>query len=307
MKQLFFLFILITNIVDVHSQNPTKRYYGKGENQYYLALEPKSKEIKGAIVLLPGFGQSPESIFPESKIPNVAFAHSILTIEIAAGSKLYADAQVVNNLNQAMNHAMETYNLSPTQFVIGGFSAGGTVALRYAEYAYEDGNHTTILPQGVFTVDSPVDLFEIWKYFERELEKGFSETGTGEAQYVSDLMSKEIGTPDKNQSTYNQLTPFNVNMEESGNEQYLKNIGVRVYHDIDVAWQLKNRRRSLYDTNALPASELINRLMLMGNDRAEFMQAKQPGVRSNGERHTHSWSIVDEMDLVLWAEELLEE
>ncbi|MEO9475927.1 MAG: hypothetical protein ABJG41_10345 [Cyclobacteriaceae bacterium] len=307
MKQLFFLSILITSIIGVQAQNHVRHNYGKAENQYYLALKPESKEIKGAIVLLPGFGQSPETIFSESKIPNAAYAHNILTIEIGVGSKLYTDAQVVNNLNQAMNHAMETYNLSPAQFVIGGFSAGGTVALRYAEYAYEKKNMTAIRPKGVFAVDSPVDLFEIWKYFERELEKGFSEAGYGEAQYVSDLMVNEIGTPDKNQTTYNRLTPFNTRVKEPGNEQYLKDIGVRVYHDIDVAWQLKNRRRSLYDTNALPASELINRLMLTGNDKAEFMQAKLPGIRSNGMRHPHSWSIVDEVELILWVEKLLEE
>ncbi|MEP4534404.1 MAG: hypothetical protein ABJ004_15035 [Cyclobacteriaceae bacterium] len=307
MRLLFLLSILITNIKGVRAQNHIRHNYGSSENQYYLALEPKSKEIKGALVLLPGFGQLPETIFSESKIPNVAYAHDILTIEIAGGPKLYADDAVVEDINEAMKHVMETYDLSPSQFVIGGFSAGGTLALRYTEYAYEKERITTIRPQGVFTVDSPVDLFEIWEYFERELEKGFSEVGRSEAQYVSDLMTKEIGTPKEHKATYDRLTPFSVNMKESGNEQYLKDIGVRVYHDIDVMWQLQNRRRSLFDSNALPASELINRLMLMGNDKAEFMQAKQPGVRSSGMRHTHSWSIVDETELVLWVEKLLED
>ena len=57
----------------------------------------------------------------------------------------------------------------------------------------------------------------------------------------------------------------------------------------------------------LPASELINRLVQQGNDTAEFMQAKQPGMRSNGLRHPHSWSIVDEVELVQWALETLGE
>jgi len=307
MKTAFYWILFSLSMFPTHGQNHVRYNYGAAENQYYLAVEPNSKEIKGALVLLPGFGQPPETIFPESKIPNVAYAHGILTIEISGGPKLYADDYVVGNINEALEHVKETYNLSPNQFVIGGFSAGGTLALRYAEYAHENNSLTTIEPKGVFTVDSPVDLFEIWEYFERELERDFSEVGMAEAQYVSELMTKEIGTPKENKATYDRLTPFNVKLKKPGNEQYLKDIGVRVYHDIDVVWQLQNRRRSLFDSNALPASELINRLMIMGNEKAEFMQAKQPGVRSNGIRHTHSWSIVDETELVLWVKKLIED
>ena len=83
------------------------------------------------------------------------------------------------------------------------------------------------------------------------------------------------------------------------------NIPVRVYHDMDVAWQLKNRRRGLMDNNAFCSSELINRLLLMGNERAEFIQSEWPGFRSNGMRHTHSWSIVDEVELIQWMKGIL--
>ena len=83
-------------------------------------------------------------------------------------------------------------------------------------------------------------------------------------------------------------------------------MAVRVYEDIDVEWQLKERRRSLYDTNILNASELINRLLLSGNNKAEFKTSKQPGQRSNGMRHPHSWSIVDEVECIQWAIKLFD-
>jgi len=130
--------------------------------------------------------------------------------------------------------------------------------------------------------------------------------GVNEAKTVSAMMSKEIGTPETNPKRYNELTPFNHELNEPGNERYLKNMAVRVYEDIDVEWSLKNRRRSIYDSNALDASELINRLLLMGNERAEFMTAKQPGYRSNGMRHPHSWSIVDEIECIQWCLNLFE-
>ncbi len=55
----------------------------------------------------------------------------------------------------------------------------------------------------------------------------------------------------------------------------------------------------------LDASELVSRLVLMGNKHAEFVSSKTPGRRSNGLRHPHSWSIVDEVDCVQWMKEQL--
>ena len=122
-----------------------------------------------------------------------------------------------------------------------------------------------------------------------------------EARVVSRIMLDEIGHPEENAAEWVRLTPFHVQLEESGNEKYLKEMAVRCYGDIDVEWILKERRRSLYDSNALDASELIARLMLMGNTKAEFITAERKGYRSDGRRHPHSWSIVDEVEFVQWV------
>ena len=114
-------------------------------------------------------------------------------------------------------------------------------------------------------------------------------------------MKKEIGTPSSSPKKYDVLTPFDHRLTDPGNERFLKNIAVRVYEDIDVAWQINERRRSLYDSNVLCASELINRLVLQGNSNAEFVTSEQPGRRSNSMRHPHSWSIVDEVECVQWV------
>lgn len=276
-------------------------------DSYYLAVKPTTDELNGVLVLLPGFGQDAESIFPESKLHNVAYANGILTIAIAGGRKLYADESVIEKLNQALEHVKTNYNVSANQFVIGGYSAGGTISLRYAEYCNQYSDTAPIQPKGVFAVDSPVDLFGIWNYFQREIRKDYSEAGVGEAKFISEIMINEIGEPETNKDKYNELTPFSSSLTEPGNEQYLTSMAVRFYEDIDVTWQLKNRRRSLYDSNALDASELINRLLLQGNENAEFLTSKSPGYRSSGLRHPHSWSIVDEVELIQWSLRVLSE
>lgn len=293
--------ILLIQVHFASAQNYEKIVFGADKEDYYLAVKPLSADIQGVLVLLPGFGSTAEGIFPETKIQNVAYLHGLLTVAIAAGKKLYADESVVVKLNKALQHVKETYGISEDQFVIGGFSAGGTIALRYAEYCVEKPNEMPIVPQAVFSVDSPVDLFEIWSYFQRELKKNYSEAGVDEAMFVSELMLREIGDSEKGRLVYEQLTPFHMDLETPGNEQFLNKLAVRTYHDVDVVWQLQNRRRSLRDMNAFPASEMINRLLLSGNEQAEFIQAKERGRRSIGYYHPHSWSIVDDVDLVLWV------
>lgn len=274
----------------------------KDPGDYYLAVKPVSNKIKGVLILLPGYAEIPESIFPETKLFNVAFINDILTIAVAAGPKLYADDAVIDKLNRALLNIRKRFpDVSKDNFIIGGFSAGGSLSLRYTEYCVQNPTKAAIVPKAVFAVDSPVDLIGIYEYFQREIKKNYSPVGVSEANTISDIMRKEIGMPETNLEKYNELTPFNHRLDYEGNEKYLKNVAVRIYEDIDVEWQLKERRRSLYDTNILNASELINRLMLMGNNNAEFIVSKRPGRRSNGMRHPHSWSIVDEVEFIQWA------
>ena len=99
-----------------------------------MAVQPGSDELNGVLLLLPGFGQNAESVFPESKLHNVAYVNGILTVAIAGGRKLYADDTIIERLNQATEHIKNKYGVASDKFIIGGYSAGGTISLRYAEY-----------------------------------------------------------------------------------------------------------------------------------------------------------------------------
>jgi hypothetical protein len=303
-KALLIVGILLCVFQASFSQNYEKIIVNKQDSTsgYYLAIKPQSDQIKGVLVLLPGWGMAPETIFPESKLPNVAYINGILTIAWSMGGKLYADEPVVKKLNLILSDVINKYKVNKNQFAIGGFSAGGTVALRYVELCKEKPASFPVAPQAVFTVDSPVDVVDLWNYFEREIAKNFSQAGVGEAQFVSSVMAKEHGTPKTNLRGYLALTPFYKDSQEEGNEKYLKDVAVRVYHELDVSWQLKNRRRSAFDSNFLIASEMINRLLIAGNEKAEFVEGKT-GYRSNGMRHPHSWSIVDEVELISWMKQ----
>ncbi|HVX52788.1 MAG TPA: alpha/beta hydrolase [Chitinophagaceae bacterium] len=272
---------------------------------YYLAIKPLSNNIQGAMVLLPGFGSNAESILPETMLHNVACVNNILTIVLNTGQTLYADTAFITGINNILADVIKKYGVESDKFVIGGHSAGGTLALRYTELCKQYPALYPVQPQGVFSVDGPVDLINLYHYFEREIKKNYAPAGVNEAVYVKGLMDKELGPLKDNLQKYAALSPFYALQDTAGNERYLDNVAVRVYHDADIVWMLQNRRRSLYDMNALASSELINTLLLQGNNKAEYVPGK-PGYRSNGMQHPHSWSIVNEIELVQWVKKLFQ-
>ena len=115
-------------------------------------------------------------------------------------------------------------------------------------------------------------------------------------------MDEELGgSPKDNRQVYEEMSPFTYGIENGGNVHLLKNIPVRLYHDANIQWQLSQRRRSFYDMNILPASAMISELMLLGNEEAELMMTVGTGVRSTGEEHPHSMSIMEETEFIRWV------
>jgi pimeloyl-ACP methyl ester carboxylesterase len=272
---------------------------------YYLAVKPESDSIKGTLILFPGFGQYAETIFPETKLHNVAYANNILTIAFAEGNKMYADSIVRAKITLAIKDILKRYKVSPENFVLGGFSAGGMVALRYVELCKEFPDKFPVKPKGVFMVDSPIDIFTIWNNLEESYKNNYSYPAYEEAERALRYIRNDYGIPKENVKKYSELTAFSMDKKLSEHEKFLKNTAVRAYHDVDIAWRLVNRNQTVHNSNYEVTAELINCLLLMGNKRAEFMQSFKTGYRSNGQRHPHSWSIVNEVEFITWMKEIL--
>jgi pimeloyl-ACP methyl ester carboxylesterase len=272
---------------------------------YYLAVEPESDSIAGVLVLIAGFGQIAENTFPETKLQNVAYVNKILTISFACGNKLYADSATKDNLTAIIKDVISKYKVRTNSFILGGYSAGGMIALRYVELCNEFPDKYPIQLKGVFMVDSPIDIFTIWDQLEESAKNKYSELAVEEAERAMNYIKNDYGIPRDNISTYAKLTAFSMNKEYCEPEIYLRNTAVRAYHDVDIAWRLINRNQTVHNSNYEVTAELINRLLLMGNDKAEFMQTFKSGYRSNGQRHPHSWSIVDEVEFIQWMKGLI--
>jgi hypothetical protein len=270
---------------------------------YYVTIPPSTPRIQAALVLLDGYSSNADGFFPDTKIQNVAYANEILTVCIPTGPRLYPDKPMLELMNRILSEVANKYQLRKDQFAIGGMSSGGTIAVRYAELCHEKPEQYPILPKAVFDIDSPLDLMALFKSSQRELKRDFKGWWLGESQMIVDRFNNELGPVDGDLKKYSEASPFLGETPGAGNEQWLKETAIRSYHDVDVNWFIQNRRRSLYETNLLQASAFINQLVLEGNDKAEFVSSKIQGRRPNGQRHPHSWNIVDEIDLIQWIKE----
>jgi len=301
---LFFLLACITSTVfgqvikEIEIKDPTV-------NNYFV-VEPKS-EIKGAMILLPGASLVPESIFPETKLHNVAYLHNILVVALDYGkNNIYLTDNDLHKIDVVLTDVIKRYTVPKDKFVIGGYSGGGINSLNYTIHCKQFPEKAVIDPQGVFTADAPVDLTEVWYSLNREIEKNFSQVAVNEARYFLPHIEADMnGTPETNPENYIKHSPYSHRTKDGGNVKYLLNVPVRLHHDIDVTWRLKNRRQDLFDMNDAYASAMINWLLLNGNDKAEFVIADRPAMMSNGVRNTHAWSVIEEVSCVLWAKECL--
>lgn len=289
------------------AQQIEKIWFDKGyaTHDFYTIIKPSSGRVQGALLLIDGYGGNAESFFAETKIPNVASNNDLLTVGVPNGGRLYLDSSMIRILNNISKEIMGSYALRKDQFAIGGMSSGGTIALRYAELCHQQPDNYPVQPKAVFNVDGSVDLVGLYKSSERDIKKTSGGWWLNEAQMIIDRLKNEIGDPYTEIEKYREVSPMLREAKDSTNELSLKKIAVRTYHDVDVDWFIKNRKRSLYETNLLDGSEFINRIFSAGNTQAEFMTSKIPGRRSNGQLHPHSWNIVDEIDLVQWIKKQL--
>lgn len=272
---------------------------------FYTIVPPTSGRVQAILVLLDGFGGNALNLFAETRLPFVASANDILTVSIPTGPRIYADASIISLMNKVLGDVVAKYHVPKDHIVLGGFSSGGTIALRYTELCRETRDSYPVQPAAVFTADSPVDLAGLYRQSQQELKRNYTGWWLSESQMIVSTLEQTFGKPEEHPEAWQKVSPFNITDTAPGNERFLQNVAYRTYHDVDINWQIQNRRRSAYGMNMLNASELVNRLVLAGNNNATFIAAKIPGRRSNGQRHPHSWNIIDETDLIQWVREQL--
>jgi pimeloyl-ACP methyl ester carboxylesterase len=276
---------------------------GDTTKNYYVTVSPPEK-IKGAIILLPGFGELPKQTLAEWDFPQYAAEAGYLTIIPALGdwSFFYIDDYSHERLKHFIDEVFRKFNLNENSFVIGGASFGGTMALQYAQKAFKD-KSTLKKPVAVFALDPPLDIERLYRCMTTTNRPATNPISVQEDNYITKRIEQEFKiTPEVNPQYFWAVSPYAQSDIEHRNLKTLLSIPIRIYNEPDINWYIENRGIDFYCINSLDSSAMINWLRYWGNKGAELVLTSGKGYRiSEGERHPHSWSIADGKELTDWV------
>ena len=115
------------------------------------------------------------------------------------------------------------------------------------------------------------------------------------------------GPPETHRAAYENIAPYSRSAEDGGNAKLLADTAIRLYTEPDVLWWMETRFLDYYDMNAVDAAAFVNQLKQLGNSRAELVVTNGRGYRWGGDRHPHSWGILEPAAAVAWMAELFAE
>jgi len=257
-----------------------------------------AKNHLGLLVLFPCFPCDAENTKAEFNIVDIALKNGISLLLMNFNQHFYTLDSENNELADILSKAIVDNKLGRDNIYIGGFSSGGNVALLLSNYLIKTNND--IKPAGVFIVDSPIDLLGLYEYAKKILERNTLKNIIEEGTWVMSLLKPIFGNPDEFYKNYEKYSPYSSKTNSFHNLTELRNIKVRLYTEPDNAWWTETSKTDYEDTNAYFIKKFSDGLQKSGGGKVEYITTKNRGYRANGERHPHSWSIVDEKQLIDW-------
>lgn len=262
----------------------------------------KSDKQKGLLILFPCLPCEAENTFSELKIEEISVENGFSVLAMNFNKHLFLNQSEKKQLTNKLEKIISENNLSKKNIYIGGFSSGGNVSLLISDYLVK--TQSQIQPKGVFVVDSPIDLLALYKTAQKNLKMNFSEVSLQEANWIKKYFDEEFGNPENGIVNYEKYSPFTLETQNINNIVNLKDIKVRFYTEPDLKWWKENRQNNYEDLNAFYLKKLSEKLKIeFESKNVELIETENKGYRANGERHPHSWRIVDEKDLIKWMTE----
>jgi dienelactone hydrolase len=267
---------------------------------------------RALLVLLPGWGDDlnafeRSSPSTPSTLPARLASRGVVTITALPDPETLfeADAMVVR-LDSMVAEVLQRYGIPRERVAVGGFSAGGTGAVRYAQHCARDRCRGASRVAAVFAVDPPLDWERVYRTSDLIVRRNAPRSNIEEERRLVNTIRRAMGgTPDQRRSAYLRHSPVIASSADGGNARHLASTAVRIYTEPDVHWWMQERNLDFHGMNSVDHAALINLLRVRGNTRAELITTTGKGFRPDGRRHPHSWSIVDEEELIRWLAPLL--
>ncbi|MBK9274265.1 MAG: hypothetical protein IPM49_06975 [Flavobacteriales bacterium] len=266
----------------------------------YDLLIPAEQDLsllseKALLNLFPCFPCDAADTRSESPIADTAVANGIAVLMMNFNQHILMSDAEKRDVLDTIAAAVKAHGVDATNTFIGGFSSGGNVSVLLAKELVR-APRPGIGLEGVFAVDSPLDLVHLYECSQLDLAKSSFPEYKDEARYVLAFLDSTLGSPADSIANYERAAPL---LNSSSSVAPLKELPIRFYTEPDTAWWRTNRDDSYEELNAFAMKRIHDTLVAVGNARAEYIATEGRGMQ-HGNRHPHAWSIVEENELVDW-------
>ena len=263
----------------------------------YELIIPETQD--GFLILFPCFPCNAENTRTEFNIIDIAIANNISVLLMNFNEHLWLSDNEKKELEEIIINAVKQNGINIDNTYIGGFSSGGNVSLLLTDYLKS--TESLIQPKGLFISDSPIDLLGLYENAQKNIKLNFSETAVQEANWIVEMFDPEFGIGDSAMVIYENKSPYSSSTNSTANLANLIGVKIRLYSEPDTVWWKQNRHAEYEDMNAFYIEQLANDLeKLYGSENVTYIKTENRGYRANGDRHPHSWAIIDEKELVNW-------
>ncbi|CAL2076729.1 conserved protein of unknown function [Tenacibaculum sp. 190524A02b] len=259
----------------------------------------KSNNSNALLIVFPGGGELLSDTKKNFKIIEKAISSNISVLLINFNRHLWIDEETSSQLKIKIEKIVEENNLNSQEVFIGGMSIGGTVAISIANYLCK--SNSLVQPKGVFVVDSPIDLYALYQSSKKDIIRtDLTKERLTEPKFIIKYFENEFGKDENLLINLQKVSPITVRTFNSNKIQNLKNKKIRFYTEPDTLWWKENRKTNFESTNAYVLQKSYQLLKDKDWQNIELIQTENKGYRRNGDRHPHSWSIIDVDDLINW-------
>lgn len=285
-----------------HSQAYEYVYRHSTDSSYncYIKYIPNSDSIKGLVVrdYSSLYDASSPSPYQFTQLALEAGLMVLITNTSPSYPELFTSHSTIALLDTIIHEVMAQHLIPKENLFIGGISASGTRALRYAQHCAQGFSDLSV--RGVFAVDPPLDLARFYTSVHQNshLFKGGMQS---EAQLMKPWFIKEFGgSPKEKPEAYRQASVFSHSDSTGGNARFLAQTDLLLFHEPDIDWWMEERGCSYFDFNSFDLAAFVVLLQHLGNEEVQLISTSQKGFDRAGNRKPHSWTIVDETYLLQW-------
>lgn len=265
---------------------------------YYTIIFPSTVPIKGYVFLLPGFSETAERVIQQSSLPTQLAENGLLTVIPTLQDGIFSfgiDDPSQQSFAKIVADVRKRNNIADQPFYLGGYSIGGSCILKYAEEIDQK-------PDAVFAIDPPIDFEQVYHSCKRNIRLSVNTQPNGESVFlVKKIQEIMNGTPENSIANYHKISPYSFSDTTQTAIKKLLKVPLRIYTEPDIHWWMKERGMDYTSMNSTFLSAMVNELNQLGNQNATLITTQNKGYRKpDNSRHPHSWSIVDNGELIEW-------